>query len=148
MAVGVDEGVTRGWAFGARLAYVLSMILMGLHGVVGAVLALRAFAGNAPPPVAANGYLAVFTALTIALGGALWMEHAHGVPFDRSGAGVLGLLCLGLAIHPPVFLRGHAVYQGLARLVSEAGVRALYAAFGIAFLVAALTGATAGLFHD
>ncbi len=146
MATEVDRGLTHGWAAAPRFLYVMTMIVMLLYGVVSGVQLLRAFAGDDVPPQLYHGYLVTFILVTLALGIAAWLGEASAIPFQRSGAVILGGYCLWLGVRPPEWVRSHALYALLSGVISETGTRVFYGAVGLLIIGVGIFGSGEGFF--
>ncbi len=145
MAGAVDRGIGRDWGTSAQVAYVIGMMLMLLYGVVSGVQLVRSLASDDVPRKSYQGYLVTFAVLTVVMGLAAALEETHGVSFERSGAVVIGLFSVWLAVRPPEWFDAHSGVPVLQAVLGRRGTQVLYLLAGVLFLAAGILGRPAGL---
>jgi hypothetical protein len=134
MAGEVDHGIMHGWTSGMRLAYVMTMILMGLYGAFSGLWLLSALSGGNAPAQTYNNMLIAFVVLTLALGAAAWLTDTAGISFQQSGAIILGFFSLCLGTHTPEWVRLSYRYRVLSDIIGDTAVRVFYGAVGLTLI--------------
>jgi hypothetical protein len=126
------QSLNPAWPFAARLVYFATEMALMMYGIFSGVWLLKAFAGgDAQPPWVVNAMVFAFTALTLAFGGAVWLEHTAGIAYQQTGAVVLGLFCVWIGATLPEWVQQNVLYMWLSDIVSEKGARLLYTAAGL-----------------
>jgi hypothetical protein len=129
-----DQGRNPDWPPAARVVYVVTEFALMLYGIFSAAWLLRAFAGDAPPPRIVNGMLFAFIALLLAFGGAAWLEHIAGIPYQQTGAVILGIFCVWIGASLPEWVEGHLMYRQISAIITETGARVSYVAVGLVLI--------------
>jgi len=135
-----QQGLNPGWPPAARLVYVITELGLMIYGIFSGIWLLKAFAGGAPPPRLMNAMLFTFIGLTLAFGAAAWLEHAAAVPYQQSGAIILGIFCVWIGASLPEWVEGQPMYRQVAAIISETGTRLIYVAVGLVLIGFGLLG--------
>jgi hypothetical protein len=135
-----QQSLNPDWPPAAQIVYLVTELGLMIYGVFSGIWLLKAFAGGAPPPRVLNAMLFTFIGLTLAFGVAAWLEHAAVVPFQQSGAIILGIFCLWIGASLPEWVEGHPMFRQIAAIISETGTRLFYAAAGLALIGFGLLG--------
>jgi hypothetical protein len=138
--VAPQQGLNPNWTPAARLVYVVTEFALMLYGILSGAWLLRAFAGDAPPPRLVNGMLFAFIALLLAFAGAAWLEHAAGIPYQQTGAVILGFFCVWIGATLPEWVERHMMYTWISGIITETGTRLSYAAVGFVLIGFGLLG--------
>ena len=123
-----------------RTLYAFVNIILALYGVVSGIQVLISSTGDAYNPALFRGYLHAMAIFALVICFALWVASLTNTSSSRIGSVVIGGFLLWLGTAMPPWVEAAARGSPVTSILSQSGVRALYAVLGVGAIGAGVIG--------